>query len=401
MAGNTQTDANGLANDTQTIQPTGMKVRKVRYPTGRVKWCSDFGTVAGKRLQTFHDKRDDAIAALEAAKHEEKRHGFTALAMTHEQRLRYATAETQLAAVGATIEEAISYYIAHRAKVVSPALVADVVKRCQDAKAANGRRPQYVRMLGVAGRALADWLPSGTMAHDVTAGMVGDFMASRSLAPKTAINWLADLHTVWAWAMQKGHASVDPTQGIERPSKTDGEIDFLRVDEVARVLSMVQEKEPELLGFHILGIFAGIRPQELARMKWDDVRPEESSAIVSGETSKTRQRRVVELEPAAVKWLATCERRADGKICGPRIEVRLAALRVDFALGREWPHDAMRHTYATFHYAHFRDERKLQANMGHRSSALLYTNYRALASAADAARFWKLTPAEVASTKLL
>lgn len=372
-----------------------MKVRKFKYPSGRVKWCADLGIVEGKRIQTFYDTKDKADAIIEAAKEEKKKHGAAALAMTQDQRLRYAEAEAKLDAVGATLDDAVRYYLAHKAKILAPKPFVEVVKACQDDKEANGRRPQYVRMLGVAGRALADALPVGTMAHEITKRMVDDFMGKQLLAPKTKNNWLSDLHTVFAWAMGKGHASVDPTQGVERASKEDGEIDFLRVGEVERILRLTEEKEPMLLAFHVLGIFAGIRPQEIARMTWDDVRLDESVAIVKGESAKTRQRRVVELEPVAVEWLKRCKRRDDGKFIGPRIEVRLAALRVDFELGRDWPHDAMRHTYASMHHAKFRDEKRLQANMGHRSSALLFTNYRALVSAAEAEKFWGLTPAKV------
>lgn len=59
-----------------------------------------------------------------------------------------------------------------------------------------------------------------------------------------------------------------------------------------------------------------------------------------------------------------------------------------------WPHDALRHTYASMHLAHFRDERRLQLFMGHTSSAMLYAHYRGLVRPAEAAEYWGLMPPE-------
>ena len=40
-------------------------------------------------------------------------------------------------------------------------------------------------------------------------------------------------------------------------------------------------------------------------------------------------------------------------------------------LGRDWPHDAMRHSYASYHFAMYRDAGLTAKNLGHPSSTLL------------------------------
>jgi integrase len=57
-----------------------------------------------------------------------------------------------------------------------------------------------------------------------------------------------------------------------------------------------------------------------------------------------------------------------------------------------WPNNALRHTFASMHYAHHQDESKLQAQMGHESARMLHQHYRALKSKAEAAAFWGLKP---------
>lgn len=60
--------------------------------------------------------------------------------------------------------------------------------------------------------------------------------------------------------------------------------------------------------------------------------------------------------------------------------------------GDPWPHNALRHTYASMHYAFHENEARLQAQMGHESAAMLHRHYRALKTKAEAARFWALRP---------
>jgi integrase len=58
----------------------------------------------------------------------------------------------------------------------------------------------------------------------------------------------------------------------------------------------------------------------------------------------------------------------------------------------EWPHNAMRHTFASMHYAAYENEAKLQVQMGHESAAMLHRNYRAIKTRTEAAAFWDLRP---------
>jgi hypothetical protein len=59
----------------------------------------------------------------------------------------------------------------------------------------------------------------------------------------------------------------------------------------------------------------------------------------------------------------------------------------------DWPHNAMRHTFASMHLAHYQDPGKTAFELGHRGDpSLLYRHYRGLATKADAERFWTIRP---------
>jgi integrase len=71
-------------------------------------------------------------------------------------------------------------------------------------------------------------------------------------------------------------------------------------------------------------------------------------------------------------------------------------------LRKVWPHDVLRHTFATMHYAHYQNRSLLQALMGHSGSEnTLFQHYRAVltvsgetVTARMANAFWALMPTQ-------
>jgi integrase len=58
-----------------------------------------------------------------------------------------------------------------------------------------------------------------------------------------------------------------------------------------------------------------------------------------------------------------------------------------------WPANALRHSYASYHLAHFKDAAALALEMGHTNSALVFEHYRELVKPKDAQRYWDIKPA--------
>jgi integrase len=65
-----------------------------------------------------------------------------------------------------------------------------------------------------------------------------------------------------------------------------------------------------------------------------------------------------------------------------------------------WPPNACRHSFASYHLAHFRDPRELALEMGHTRSEVTFRHYRELVKPAQAERFWKIVPAISAESKI-
>ena len=57
-----------------------------------------------------------------------------------------------------------------------------------------------------------------------------------------------------------------------------------------------------------------------------------------------------------------------------------------------WPNNALRHSFASYHLARFKDAAALAHELGHTNATLIYQHYRQVVRPAQAARYWKITP---------
>ncbi len=194
----------------------------------------------------------------------------------------------------------------------------------------------------------------------------------------------AMLHSVFAYGMRQEWCAENPVVRVEVPQVQEREIVPLRPDEVARLETAVQQPEHRAmrLSLHLL-LYCGLRPQEVARLRMQDVHTERGCVVVPGRCSKTGGGRVV---PLRKREALRGERFRIPRNWGERWRrLRRAA---GFAAG-QWVPDVCRHSFASYHAAHFRNLQELQLEMGHRDSSLLRTRYLNLPSVRDAAAYWQ------------
>jgi hypothetical protein len=60
-------------------------------------------------------------------------------------------------------------------------------------------------------------------------------------------------------------------------------------------------------------------------------------------------------------------------------------------LRAEWPQNALRHSFGSYHLAQFGDAAKLALEMGN-SPATIFKHYRQLVKPKEAQRYWKIAP---------
>ncbi len=161
-----------------------------------------------------------------------------------------------------------------------------------------------------------------------------------------------------------------------------------------------------------LMLFAGLRPQETRRLTWEHINLNADIINISPQHSKTGGYRQVSIQPV-LHALLVAHRPQPGAgspiagaaggssvpsgatpICPPGWERKWREVRRQSGIlcGKPWVQDVLRHTYASYHLARFKDRRLLQEEMGHQSGVLLNRCYLNLQNItpATARKFWNL-----------
>ena len=99
------------------------------------------------------------------------------------------------------------------------------------------------------------------------------------------------------------------------------------------MLNHARTNEPKLLGFHVLGLFCGIRPDELTRMIWDDVLLDEKIVVIGENVSRTKRKRFVDIFDNSLAWLKLCDRSTSKMVPYSAISLRRASAEI----GKRYP----------------------------------------------------------------
>jgi len=116
--------------------------------------------------------------------------------------------------------------------------------------------------------------------------------------------------------------------------------------------------------------------------------------------SKTASRRHIEVRPNLLAWLAPY-RKHKGKIAPKMLRKRLERDREAAGLLAEWKPNCLRHSFASYHLACFKNAAALALEMGHTDEGLIFSNYRELVLPAEAKKFWNIVPSRDAQAKVV
>lgn len=376
-----------------------MKIIQRTYPSGLIGWQVDLGVVNGRRTREHYKTESEAEDALEAAQKLRKAQGTMGLRLAGRKGgadvAQFVALQDRVAASGATLSQAVEFFLAGRSAVApgdeTAIEINDAVRAYHAAMDAAGlsKRTMESRRHSLNPFGLRF---IGREAHTITGPEIEQWLRSGGWSPRTFKNHLLTVRTFYGWLVREGRASLNPASSIKSPRDVSGEIGTLTVEECKRLL-VAARKDKRLLAYVVLGMFCGLRRAELERLRWSAVNLADACVIVAAEHSKTRSRRVVDISKNALRWLRLVKLKSEDLIAPWDFKERFAGVRATAKI-REWPNNALRHTFASMHYAQHQNEALLQAQMGHESAKMLHQHYRALKTRADAASFWALIPAK-------
>lgn len=220
------------------------------------------------------------------------------------------------------------------------------------------------------------------------------FVDESVVSGNSKIHYAHDISTVFEWASKPGRQWLhdNPWLHVTLPKKTPIKIGILTPAEAGKLLTAAaaQPKAP-LLGSLVLGLFAGLRSAERARIDWAAVRLAGARPFVEikAEWAKTSARRTVELCPAAIEWLNLVPNR-EGKVNPANYEGRFAAL--CSAAEVKYPKNGLRHSFASYRFAVLRDAAAVAADLGHDNLRTLKRHYVDVVAPDTAVEYFNILP---------
>lgn len=219
----------------------------------------------------------------------------------------------------------------------------------------------------------------------------------KGLSPRSKKNYVVTLKTFFNYCISKGfRAKTDnPTDGLSIP-KIDWEVpSILTVPEAHKLIrTAAKHKSGELLAYVTLGMFAGIRTNELQQLTWEMIDLDEGIVTIDATIAKKRRLRVVELQPNAIAWLRLAPNKT-GKLFVGHIDLKIAELvrQAGFNNWRTEKSNAMRHSFGTYHYALHQNSALTPSALGHRANdQVLFDSYRSLARKRDGEAYFEIYP---------
>lgn len=216
------------------------------------------------------------------------------------------------------------------------------------------------------------------------------------LSPRSKKNYLITVRTFFNWAISKGYRSSDnPAAAISTPKIDWEQPSILTIAEAKKLLTAAKtEQGGRLLASVVLGLFAGIRSNEIMRLDWSAIDLDEGILTIGPQIAKKRRLRVLELTPNSIAWLRTIPNRK-GRLSPGRYTVRWAEFvkKAGFPDWGENRSNAMRHSFGSYHYALHSDAAKTAGMLGHRANdQVLFDSYRSLARMKDGKAYFSIRP---------
>jgi integrase len=375
------------------MRKTKLALTKTKV-NGRRYYCVTTPKLGGGRNRRFFKDKVEAETFMQFAKVQQENYGTAALSIPDALRVEAIECCELLQPFGVTLRDAAKFYAAHLKAVTSSRKVREVVADLLAARSADGMSPRYLGDLRVRlGRFAFSF--GEEMIAGISAFRIDEWLRGLGVGAVTRNTFRRRLAVLFNFAKRRGYVTENPVADVERARERETEIEILSVSEVARLLEWGSS---DMLPFWTIGAFAGLRRAEIERLTWSEVDFDSGVIEVKASKAKTASRRLVTIQPNLREWLApygTCI----GRVCPVNLQRKINDDRERAKLRSEWPQNALRHSFGSYHLAQFNDAAKLALEMGN-SPATIFRHYRQLVKPNQAERYWKIAPA-VAGKKVI
>jgi integrase len=319
-----------------------------------------------------------------------ERHSRALIGLSQREMSEIIAAKQKIAEYGETISDAVKFRVDYLEGVLRcKVTVAQLSQEVLEAKRKDGLSTRYIKMLGFYLKRFAQDFGDKSIAA-ITVEDLDAWLRALHVAPKTRENYRRNIGVLFSHAVQRRMIESNPIKFTAKPKLVDKPPEIFSVSELTALLNAAAAREPEVLPMLAIGAFAGLRDAEIRRLHWNEIDLARGFVEVTAAKSKTARRRLVPIRPNLAEWL-----RPYAGMTGSVVPVmaRSKLERVRKVASVRWPHNALRHSFASYRLAAIHDAPRVASELGHTNPQLLYAHYRELVLPEEAERYWKICPA--------
>jgi len=279
--------------------------------------------------------------------------------------------------------------------------LADVIAELIQTKEKAGRASGYTKSLGQVLKQFARGRER-LRVDLVTLADVEAFLESKLLASRSTHR--ARLSTLFKFALRRGYMAENPCTKLEATTYHQPPPRIFTPGELRTLLEWFIVN-PKGFTWFVLTTLCGLRPEESQRTVRKAIQLKDGHIVVSAQTTKVRQRRIVTPMPEAMQWLRI-SLNLGGRIPLHEQSKKRLLKKLRAILGwKSWPKDVTRHTAASIWLARVRSAAEVAEQLGN-SESVLKRNYKALITARQLEAYLevlnsvKLTPPEPTADNL-
>ncbi len=247
------------------------------------------------------------------------------------------------------------------------------------------------------------------LVEDVAREELEKWLSSLPYSPVTKRNYRSTLCASWNWFEKHNLIDKNIAKSLDCPAVDMGEIGFLSVAETEQLMRANEKIDPEICGLMALGLFAGMRTSAIARVAFEEISMRKGILTPAEKTKKKRRDYIENLPDNLWAWLERtpqtafgwCERkfkkrresafRRAGLLVNAQDVKRLAEKGVKAKLKLP-PHNAFRHSFASYHVAWKRNFQDTALILSHKATDILFKHYRGNATKENAEKYFNIYP---------
>ena len=355
---------------------------------GKAQWVLDTN-ISGKRSRAFFASEEAARSVATSMRKSRTFDAFEWLHLSPDKRSAIVGILRDIEASGLTLRTVWDAYRTPPVAIKCPDILTVITQMIVAKRAANCRA-SYINTLEAAMIRFATGREKVRIDMFTTKDVEEFAATGKALSSQKSLVFRCA--SLFSFAKRRGYILRSPCDGIEPMTIEQGQPHVFTLDQCRVALRWAMTEKPRLVPWLVLGLFAGLRPEEADQMTWESIGP--TWCKVDADQTKVRQRRIVSCEPTVMVWLDWCR---DHKVEMPLSHYARRNDQRDLRLVlglTEWPKDVLRHTAATYMLLLHKSAPQVALNIGN-SPEILLRNYRGMVADPDPTAFWAIAPSGI------